>query len=87
MMAYADDKQQDHDDYAAAYAAWRIASESFEKRMRRVVRGEHVDAMQLALDATVLMRLHIDWLETALLLTTCKGDLLPLDLASERRPR
>jgi hypothetical protein len=70
------------DEYLEAYAAWRLASESFEERMRRVVRGEPVDATELALDATSLMRLHIAWLETSLSLTAYEGGLFRSELAT-----
>ena len=64
--------QQERDDYLAAYAAWRVATDAFEDKMRRALKGEAVDATQLALDATVLKRPHIDWLEKPLPLTTFK---------------
>ena len=75
---------QDQDSYLAAYAAWRYATESFEERMRRVVRGEPADAMRLAIDATALMRLHTEWLEKSLALATDMGGLIRLAGGDDR---
>ena len=63
---------QEHADYMAAYSAWRVASEAFEDNTRRALRGEEVDATQIALDVSALKRLHMKWLEKSLPLTRFK---------------
>ena len=56
----------------AAYGAWRVATDAFEEKMRRALKGEAIDATELALEATSLKRLQTEWLKAALPLSVVK---------------